>query len=117
MPKRRHTMRVHCTHPAGCVEAAIYEYDSIREMRRCRGPHHDTWRCTRHSKPEEVLSADSPERIARLECVEVDGNKFWRGEDGAGFMGGFKYGPGFKAYAKDFPEGAVLIVTAMVVNR
>jgi hypothetical protein len=40
---------------------------------------------------------------------------FWYSPDRRG-ASGFSYGPGFKAFAKDFPEGTQLIVTTRVIT-
>jgi hypothetical protein len=78
------------------------------------------WRCARHSRADEVLSADDPGRETVLASYETDfgyGGKvhrFFTPEGNTTGGSGFIYGPGFRAFADDFPAGTRLIVTARV---
>lgn len=80
------------------------------ELRRRQKP----WYCTRHTRPEEVLTESNAVREHVLEVYEMSYGKFWRaaGTDQSG--SGFTYGPGFKAFADDFATGTRLIVTARI---
>jgi len=108
MSRQKYFVRRHCAHE-GCQESARYEYDTLRDRaeseRRNAGK---PWHCVRHSSPDSVLSAGK-ETSVTLVNVRTDNGLFWNGTRG------FVYGPGFKAFAVDFPEGAKLIVTAKVV--
>lgn len=120
MSRRGASHREACQH-AGCKESGWYEFDTQREYReyleRRRGK---PWFCTRHTRPDEVLSSDNPECTTVLVATELSsdltGNplgRFWIAE-GLTTGSGFTYGPGFKAYAEDFPEGTRLVVTARI---
>jgi len=110
----KETVTVHCGHE-GCREVARYEvYDrkEAKEIRECKG--NGKWRCTRHSNPDSVLSPQKKKTIS----IQIAGKSktypdltdlYWNDESG------FVYGPGFKAFANDFPEGTKLIVTAEIV--
>lgn len=107
------TARAVCHHP-GCNESTVYSYDSKKEAREGY-KWRERWMCVRHSKPDDVLSESNMERTTTLEAKPVmtcRGDKvlglFWNGSNG------FAHGPGFKAFAKDFPEGTKLIVTARI---
>jgi hypothetical protein len=111
MARREWPLRFTCKHP-GCSETATYRYPTLRErtesaeLRWYGGG--KGWLCIRHAKPEDVLSADNPETRKEIEVR--------RSESGGNFFGssGFLSGPGFKAWADDFPPGARLIVTARI---
>lgn len=113
MSRREYTIRFKCAED-GCGEW----YHSVATTRRDEAETRALyakrpWRCTRHRKPEEVLSLDNQERVAVLTAQRSKRypdlpDLFWN--DGSGF----EYGPGFKAYAKDFPPGTRLIVTARI---
>lgn len=98
----------------GCRETAYYEHANQREARealqwRAKFP----YRCSRHTRPDEVLAEDSPERVGVLTVHEESYGRFWLGEhDKSG--SGSAHGPGFKAFAKDFPPGTRLVVTARI---
>jgi hypothetical protein len=101
----------------GCGKRAYYVYDTRREqaesMARLR---RDGWLCSRHARPNEVLSVENPVVEDVLVSYETD-YRFWAGpEKGAERKGGngFVYGHGFKAWAEDFPTGTRLVITARV---
>lgn len=105
----------------GCKESAWYEFDSQREYREWIDRNRQyPWKCTRHFKPAEVLSKDSPDRSTVLVSTNLNSPQtgrplglFWVPEGGASGSG-FTYGPGFKAYTADFPEGTRLTITAHI---
>ena len=96
MARHEYTMNLRCAEPS-CYE----KYQ---------------WRCTRHMRPDEVLSTDDTARESVLEVRDRPNlGPRWMplgGETGGG--NGFITGPGFKAFAKDFPAGARLVVTARI---
>lgn len=106
------TGRAYCTHE-GCKEVANYEYDSRKDY-MAASESRNKWKCTRHSRPDEVLSVNNPSRSVEMiagkskKYPQLDGN-FWSEKSS------FQYGPGFKVYAGDFPEGTKLIITAQIV--
>lgn len=107
---REYPLRFRCAHD-GCAETVTYRYSTRREMAESFERKHYSgsrgWLCTRHSRPNEVLSELNPE--TRFEIVS-------REESYGRFFGtqGFMYGPGFKLFANDFPAGTKLIVTARI---
>jgi hypothetical protein len=121
MARREYYHRPQCAHE-GCAERALYVFGTRREqsetvesLRRRGG-----WRCVRHTKPDDVLATDAPARETTLVSYEKDYGqltgvkRFWRrqGTDESG--NGFVYGPGFKAFAGDFPAGTRLVVSARI---
>lgn len=124
MARREYPFSPKCAHE-GCPERAHYyfttrrEYDEESRRVRERG-----WRCVRHSQPNEVLSAEEPVREVVLEIFDTDfgypnqgRSRFWTELENVAekkLGKGFLYGPGFKAFAKDFPVGTRLTVTARV---
>lgn len=110
MAKRDWPLRFRCAHE-GCPESVTYRYERQRdlvdsfEMKNYGGG--KGWRCTRHYAPNEVLSAENLETRSEVICREESYGRFFG-------SAGFVFGPGFKAFAKDFPPGTRLIVTAHI---
>jgi hypothetical protein len=102
---------------------SFLEFDSLRDRAEHVKKYGTAWSCTRHDKPNEVLSTANPvtERvlIASTSPYEsVHGTRtlpdlFWFGA-GPLTGSGLCTGPGFKAFASDFPEGTRLIITARI---
>lgn len=117
MPRRRYTHRAPCV--PGCSKLGFFEYSTQREYAA-----HQTslrtrpWRCTRHTAPDEVLSTENPTRTFTLVATPGEGllsdELFWKAEGADRLDGGFVHGPGFKAYASDFPAGTRMTVTVQV---
>lgn len=103
---RRQTVFAVCTHP-GCKESAFRTCDNRAEMWEAY-----RWRekylCLRHTCPEKVLGAGNELIETTLVSIDKSYGKFWDGTSG------FLSGPGFMAYANDFPPGTKLIVTARI---
>lgn len=107
MKTREHT---HCHHP-DCNETNFYVYESRKEAREDY-PRRSKWMCSRHTNPESVLTPENTSISVKIEKINkkvmYDVSKvlglFWDGKDG------FASGTGFKAWARDFPEGAILTV-------
>lgn len=121
MPRREYYLRVNCAHE-GCREHSNYVFDrrADEQAERERVRKHG-WRCVRHTQPDHVLSPDAQVREAVLAIYETDFgypnqgvHRFWVPEGATKGGNGFVYGPGFKAFAKDFPVGTRLIVTARI---
>lgn len=120
MARRGATHREKCAHE-GCEERSCYEFDSQREYSDFLKHKHAPWRCVRHTNPEEVLSDSNTTATQVLIASRVPSRAhagfldglFWCAE-GKPASSGFLYGPGFKAYASDFPEGAKLTITARI---
>lgn len=109
MARRDWPLRVTCGHP-GCTESNTYRYETQRDLASSferKNYYPDKWRCTRHSRPDEVLSARNPSTEAVLVVDEYEYGRYF------GHFG-LVTGPGFKAFACDFPPGTRLIVTARI---
>jgi hypothetical protein len=118
---RRRTYTRTCTH-TGCTERSHIEYTARRDLDGVS----PGWKCYRHDKPNEVLSADNSVTTAFLALYPGyrDGHRredppvlvghFWGPEDAGKGHAGIVSGPGFRAVAADFPPGTRLIVTARV---
>lgn len=105
--------RATCGHD-GCNEFARYEADNRRHYIDLSDRYgNGKWRCVRHSQPNEVLSADNLLIVNELRVLESRGTLYWGKETP---FSGFSHGPGFKAFAEDFPEGTVLRITAEIVQ-
>ncbi len=109
-----------CNHE-GCNDRVHFSYRTLAEQRegyawRAKSPHF----CPRHRHPEQVLTPTNLER--QQVCVAKFGDGpyiadklFWTGDGADGTLtSGFTFGPGFKAYAKDFPPGTRLVITARI---
>lgn len=109
---RPQIVRVKCGHE-GCDEFARYEAFSRKEAIEIdRKYGQGRYRCVRHSQPEVVLSPTNFIRVDELSVFAEPHGKYW-GHDKA--SSGFVYGPGFKAFAADFPEGTIIRITAEIV--
>ncbi|MEV6854772.1 hypothetical protein AB0M89_13295 [Streptomyces microflavus] len=120
MARRRTYTRTCAT--AECRETSFIEYTARRDLDGVS----TTWKCHRHSKPNEILSATNPETEATLTLhpsytdgyLRTDPPKlighFWGPEDADKGHHGIVSGPGFRAIASDFPPGTRLIVTARI---
>ena len=114
MSRREYPIRLKCTEP-GCTEGYQWTYATTRkEEDEIRARYNRTpYRCIRHTHPEEVLSADNTERTSITVCTKGT-ERYPDLEEHFFGNSGFVYGPGFKAYASDFPPGTRLIITARV---
>lgn len=113
MKRRRgpYTRRVPCQQ-TGCSECAWFEYDTLAE-RADAVKRNQPWRCSRHTNPEYVLSLTNRHREKVLTVGRIDDLKaLFFVENRNGFI----HGPGFKAYANDFPEGTQIRVTVEVIG-
>ncbi len=104
----KHTSHVQCHYP-GCRETSFYEYHSRKEQSEA-SRNREKWLCVRHTNPDSVLSQTNT--VRKFEVVsqsneKLNGMKFWGSQ-------GLITGPGFKAYANDFPAGTKLVVTVEI---
>lgn len=97
---------IRCAHP-DCREHAYYEVRTKAEDLELR---RKPWLCVRHSRPDAVLSNESPAKRQVLVSYEEPYGRFWRPEGSEKGGSGFAHGPGFKAFADDFPAGTRLVV-------
>jgi hypothetical protein len=123
MPRREYLLRVVCAEN-GCSENALYRYDYKADYTASRRRYEveHPWKCTRHSSPERNLRPDntavSGTYIATEKFTEIRGEQhslglFWVRE-GAETGNGFSHSDVHTAFAKDFPAGTRLVVTAYV---
>ncbi|OBC14076.1 hypothetical protein A5784_30710 [Mycobacterium sp. 852013-50091_SCH5140682] len=93
-----------------------YEYkrDYADAVRREAGQ--PPWKCSRHANPEQVLS------VHNLEVTHVTEPSAEEFSDRTGNLigtywgsSGYIWGPGFRAWSKDFPPGTQLVITARAV--
>lgn len=102
-------------HHLGCKEYGHFVYDTMKDY-RAGIERRSKWLCTRHSSPERVLSSNNcmttKQFINKVVMNKSSPNEvlgmFWDGHFG------FLAGDGYKAFAKDFPEGTKLTITATV---
>lgn len=110
MAKREWPLRFRCAHE-GCTDSVTYRYETQRDLRSSfelkNYGGEKGWLCVRHSQPDEVLSATNLETSSELVNREESYGRFFGNQ-------GFVSGLGFKAFAKDFPPGTKLIVTARI---
>jgi len=114
MSRRPYMSRFECGHP-GCGQFQSYESHTRADQANLyRKYGNGQWKCVRHSRPDEVLSLDNLKRVDDTVSVRRFSDS---GHDIGLYFGhfGLVTGPGFKAFAKDFPEGAVLRVTAEII--
>lgn len=110
MARREWPLRFVCGHE-GCTETANYRYQTRRDLMESFELKHYSdgrWRCTRHTRPDEVLSLTNPRAGTELIVEERPHGKFF-----GNF--GFISGPGFKAFACDLPTGTKIVITAVVI--
>lgn len=110
MARRDWPLMVHCGHQ-GCTERATYRYQTKRDLTQSFEANNFTagrWRCTRHSKPGDVLSTTNLTTSCELTVEQREYGRFFGNS-------GFIHGPGFKAFAEDFPAGTKIIITATLV--
>jgi hypothetical protein len=128
-PRREYYSSPQCAHD-GCTERAHCVFATRKEQREAWQRQQEApWRCARHRRPTEVLSADAPVCEHALVLVErtyesrnwqtgeVEAKPlglFWAPEGSEKGGSGFTYGPGFRAFAEDFPAGTRLVVTARI---
>lgn len=109
MPRRLPHARFQCGHE-GCQEYTHFEVmDGAHRISLFKRHGNGQYRCVRHSQPDEVLGPTNTRRSVDLTNVELNTGCYWDGSMG------FCYGPGFKAFARDFPPGTILRVSAEVV--
>ena len=107
----------------GCTGRGFFEFASRREQAEASKR---TYRCLKHTQPDEWMTPENVSRTVTLTATRlpyVDPQRepsgflpglFWVA-DGRNSGSGFTFGPGFRADAKEFPEGTRLTITATVV--
>lgn len=107
--KRESILRKQCEHE-GCKVSVSYSFSSHRMM-VSSSEYKSKYYCMRHTNMSEILSGVITTTEVVLIANQLNGIKglFWNGESG------FISGPGFKAWADDFPAGTSLVVTARIL--
>lgn len=112
MARRGYDIAVKCTHD-GCTERDRYHFDTRDDMARHFKREPESYhKCVRHRRPDDVLSVSNSTRVDVVTVFETEHGKFW-GKEKA--FSGFTSGPGFKAFASDFPAGTKIKVTAELI--
>ena len=98
---------------AGCRETAHLDAPPRREWSATQrfGEHVRTWTCFRHTG-EPPLGPDRIDSTVTVTVGNVEGcgeHRFW-----IELHNGIARGPGFTAFAQDFPIGTRLVVTARI---
>lgn len=113
MRKKNYTLLRNCK-VEGCNEWTSYSYDTMKEYNE-GAKRHKEWTCLHHRNPEKILSTEMV-----LISTEVIVQKGRRDEDGqyftfpSGDQNGVLSGHNFRAWAKDFPIGTIIRITAEV---
>lgn len=112
MARRGYDVSVQCSFD-GCQERDRFHFDTQSDMARHfkRSPR-EKHTCIRHSLPDEVLSSTNRVRVNVMTNFETDHGRFW-GNDRP--FSGFASGPGFRAFADDFPAGTKIKVTTELI--
>lgn len=105
MGKRKYREQFYCSHD-GCKEQGFGEYET---RAACDKYASKKWFCVRHMESNTVLSVDRPTIVFEVSSESRSSGIYWGGSRG------FMHGPGFKAFAEDFPEGTILRITAEII--
>lgn len=111
MDRRGYDVLVKCSHES-CTEVDRYRYNSKSDMDKhfeCN-PKSDH-KCFRHSKPNLVLSVSKRATVDVVMNFKTDDGNFWGKEKP---LTKVVFGPGFRAFADDFPAGTKIKVTAQL---
>lgn len=111
MSRRREYTYAKLCAEGGCKEAERTVFDTQREYaEHVRFRTHNPYLCTRHKRPEEVVSEANPVRQIVYTVTEDRGGKKWAGPRNLQpWLGGGL--DDFQAYAGDFPAGTQLTIT------
>lgn len=107
-----------CSHD-GCSDTTFTSFDTQRDYREFltrRAKVGKPYLCIRHSDPDRNLR---PDHLATQQVLVASRSRHASGlywvPEGSDLSGsGFTHGPGFTAYATDFPEGTRLTVTTSI---
>lgn len=110
----KRNIRIHCGQQ-NCHAITIYEVDNLKEQSRIlREEGHGKWKCIKHSDLEELLNLNRLQTTKIFKAIQSPRHPdltqlFWNGSFG------LQFGPGFKAFANDFPPGTILKITAEII--
>lgn len=114
MPRREYHLTRQCVGD-DCHEVERHTYDTQREyFEASRRYANRPYRCSRH-QPEN-LQPNSSGRHVTITCQHPDAKLFPHSQDSHTWSdgSGFTFGPGFNAFAEDFPIGAKIHITISV---
>jgi hypothetical protein len=106
MRRRGGTARFKCAQE-GCSEWSFFEYRTQAEASRLYATYSGTWKCIRHTRPQEWLTPENPSREITLTVEQREHGRYW-----SGINNGYAHGPGFQAYSDEFPPGTTLRISA-----
>lgn len=108
MARREYKLQKRCAHE-GCAEIGRWSYETARDLASSY-EQRNVYRCVRHTDPGSVLGGENQaiEKVLTSRASDKAPGMYW--DSGSGFA----HGPGFKAWAADFPEGTRLIVTVRI---
>lgn len=115
MARRGGVIQFRCKHE-GCTESCLISYDTQAERREIAGRlYYRNYLCIRHANPEKLLTPESGAVQSVVVCEQREYGRFWVAE-GSGSANGFSHSSAHNAYAKDFPPGTRLVVTAYTIT-
>jgi hypothetical protein len=120
VPRGNYRQVIKCADP-DCPEKVTYYHETrADEAKSVKDQRERPWKCSRHFWPERVLGSDR-EVIASVMTVTRrpdartwESPLIWTGP-GWPFLSDKVSGPGFQAFAGDWPEGTRLEITARIL--
>lgn len=115
MSRREYPIREVCAEPE-CREQWFSYASTQRDYRAAKQRWRERpYRCMRHSNVDQLLTPTALSRTCvlvarRRDADRPDSPMYWH--IGDKHEGAYVRGPGHLAYAEDFPEGTVLVITA-----
>ena len=108
MARREYKLQKRCAHE-GCAEIGRWSYETAQDLASSY-EQRNVYRCVRHTDPGSVLGGENQaiEKVLTSRASDKASGMYW--DSGSGLA----HGPGFKAWAADFPEGTRLIVTVRI---
>lgn len=120
MPKGDYRQTIRCV-ATGCRETITYRHETRRdEAASIKSQQKSPWKCARHLQPDQVLG---PEReiitsvltvTSRPDARSWESSLIWAAL-GWPFRSDSIHGPGFRAFASDWPAGTRLEITARIL--
>lgn len=120
MPRGNYRQVIGCADP-GCRESVTYRHETrADEAASVKSQREHPWKCARHLRPDQVLGpgreviAGVMTVIARPSARSWETPRIWEAP-GWLFRSDSIHGPGFRAFAADWPEGTRLEITARIL--
>ena len=120
MPRGNYRQVIGCADPA-CPEKVTYRHEtradeaaSVKSQREC------AWKCARHRWPDRTLGPGQEVIAAVMTVIPVPDARAWEPSliwesPGWPFQSDKISGPGFQAFAGDWPEGTRLEIRARIL--